>query len=78
MGIHPSMQLLGIYLISKQFRTEIDSFGRLEVPADKYYGAFTERGRQNFDIGAETELMPVSCGICLLVITLFHLCFLIK
>ena len=34
--------------------------GKMEVPADKYYGAQTMRSKQNFDIGGETERMPVS------------------
>lgn len=40
-------------------RTESDSFGNIEVPADKYYGAQTMRSRQNFDIGGEAERMPL-------------------
>ena len=32
-------------------RTESDSFGPIEVPADRYWGAQTERSRQNFRIG---------------------------
>jgi fumarate hydratase, class II len=32
-------------------RTETDSFGPIEVPADHYWGAQTERSRQNFRIG---------------------------
>ena len=38
-------------------RTEADSFGPIEVAADRYWGAQTERSRQNFRIG--TELMPL-------------------
>ena len=38
------------------FRTEHDSMGEVLVPADKYWGAQTERSRQNFKIG--TEKMP--------------------
>jgi len=34
-------------------RTETDSFGPIEVPADRYWGAQTERSRQNFRIGHE-------------------------
>ncbi|OGX42737.1 MAG: fumarate hydratase, class II [Omnitrophica WOR_2 bacterium RIFCSPLOWO2_12_FULL_50_9] len=34
-------------------RVETDSFGDIEVPADKYYGAQTERSRLNFKIGGE-------------------------
>ena len=29
------------------------------MPANKYYGANTARSLQNFDIGGETEIMPV-------------------
>ena len=33
------------------FRVERDTFGELNVPADKYYGAQTQRSLQNFRIG---------------------------
>jgi fumarate hydratase class II len=39
-----------------QTRIETDSFGPIEVPADRYWGAQTERSRNNFRIG--TERMP--------------------
>jgi fumarate hydratase class II len=32
-------------------RTETDTFGPIEVPADRYWGAQTERSRRNFRIG---------------------------
>ncbi len=38
-------------------RTETDSFGPIEVPADAYWGAQTQRSIGNFPIG--TERMPV-------------------
>ncbi len=38
-------------------RKEIDSLGEIEVPADKLYGAQTERSHQNFRIGM--EVMPL-------------------
>ena len=41
-----------------KFRTEYDSMGPVEVPADKYWGAQTERSRNNFRIGAGRENMP--------------------
>ena len=41
-----------------KMRTETDSFGKLKVPADKYYGAQTARSLINFPIGVET--MPAS------------------
>ena len=40
-------------------RTETDSFGPLEVPADKYWGAQTARSLQNFKIGNETMPVPL-------------------
>ncbi|KAI5480403.1 fumarate hydratase, class II [Pseudohyphozyma bogoriensis] len=43
----------------QKFRTEKDTFGELQVPADKYYGAQTQRSVQNFDIGGPSERMPV-------------------
>jgi fumarate hydratase class II len=39
-------------------RTETDTFGPIEVPGDKYWGAQTERSRQNFRIGGER--MPLA------------------
>jgi len=39
-------------------RTESDSFGPIEVPSDRYWGAQTERSHQNFKIGGET--MPAA------------------
>ncbi|XP_071784293.1 fumarate hydratase, mitochondrial-like isoform X2 [Asterias amurensis] len=45
--------------MAKKFRTESDTFGDLEVPTDKYYGANTARSFKNFDIGGEREKMPV-------------------
>jgi fumarate hydratase, class II len=39
-------------------RTETDSFGAIEVPADKYWGAQTQRSILNFPIGGER--MPVA------------------
>ncbi|WP_170450049.1 class II fumarate hydratase [Ruegeria arenilitoris] len=38
-----------------QTRTESDSFGPLEVPADKYWGAQTQRSIMNFPIGWEKQ-----------------------
>ena len=34
-------------------RTETDSFGPIEVPADRYWGAQTQRSLHNFRIGGE-------------------------
>ncbi|MGR3342043.1 MAG: class II fumarate hydratase, partial [Paracoccaceae bacterium] len=40
-------------------RTESDSFGPLEVPADKYWGAQTQRSLQNFPIGWEKQPIAI-------------------
>ena len=32
-------------------RTETDTFGPIEVPADRYWGAQTQRSLENFRIG---------------------------
>jgi len=40
-------------------RQETDSFGPIQVPADKYWGAQTERSLQNFRIGAEVMPLPL-------------------
>ena len=39
-------------------RMESDSMGQIAVPADKYWGAQTERSRRNFPIGVGQEPMP--------------------
>jgi fumarate hydratase class II len=40
-------------------RTETDSFGPIEVPADHYWGAQTQRSLQNFKIGGEKMPKPI-------------------
>ncbi len=40
-------------------RTETDSFGPLEVPADKYWGAQTQRSLINFPIGWEKQPIAI-------------------
>ncbi len=39
-----------------EYRIERDSMGEMRVPADRYWGAQTQRSHQNFDIGG--EIMP--------------------
>ncbi|RXF71755.1 class II fumarate hydratase [Arcticibacter tournemirensis] len=38
------------------FRIEHDTMGEVQVPADKYWGAQTERSRNNFKIGPEASM----------------------
>ncbi|EAU42441.1 Fumarate lyase:Delta crystallin:Fumarate hydratase, class II [Fulvimarina pelagi HTCC2506] len=40
-------------------RTETDSIGAIEVEADRYWGAQTERSRNNFKIGGDRQPMPL-------------------
>ncbi len=40
-----------------RIRTETDTFGPIDVPADRYWGAQTQRSLENFRIG--TDRMPV-------------------
>ncbi|KEJ97641.1 class II fumarate hydratase [Pseudosulfitobacter pseudonitzschiae] len=42
-----------------QTRTETDSFGPLEVPSDKYWGAQTQRSIMNFPIGWEKQPVAI-------------------
>jgi fumarate hydratase class II len=44
---------------SPSTRSEIDSFGPIEVAADRYWGAQTERSRRNFRIGHDRMPMPI-------------------
>ena len=41
------------------FRIESDSMGKVEVPADRYWGAQTQRSLQNFKIGGQRFGRPV-------------------
>ena len=43
----------------KRMRVETDTFGPIEVPADRYWGAQTQRSLQNFRIGTETMPAPL-------------------
>ncbi len=41
-----------------KYRIEHDSMGEMKVPADRYWGAQTQRSRENFLIGVGIETMP--------------------
>lgn len=43
-------------------RIEHDTFGEIEVPADKYWGAQTERSKRNFPVGKEQMPIEVVYG----------------
>ena len=42
-----------------EYRIEKDTMGEVKVPADKYWGAQTERSRNNFKIGDSKQQMPI-------------------
>ena len=39
-----------------EYRIEKDTMGNVEVPADKYWGAQTQRSKMNFKIGEEASM----------------------
>ena len=45
---------------STKFRVEKDTFGDINVPADRYWAAQTQRSLQNFAIGTAEDKMPMS------------------
>ncbi len=45
--------------MSDAIRTETDSFGPIDVPANHYWGAQTQRSLQNFKIGGQTMPLPL-------------------
>ena len=49
-----------------RMRTETDSFGPIEVPADKYWGAQTQRSLQNFRIGWERQPAEIVKAIAII------------
>ena len=44
--------------VEMEYRMEHDSMGRVQVPAEKYWGAQTQRSVENFPIGVGLETMP--------------------
>ena len=53
---HPKMHDLPIGLKAQGHRREFDSMGNIDVPADRYWGAQTQRSLEHFSIGQ--DLMP--------------------
>lgn len=43
---------------NKEYRIEHDTMGEVRVPADKYWGAQTQRSFENFNIGRDHSVMP--------------------
>ncbi len=53
------LNLVKIKLDKMEFRIEKDSLGEVNVPADKYWAAQTQRSLQNFKIGGIADKMPM-------------------
>src|ERR1043165_3659465 len=51
-----AQETAGAKQVGGQTRVETDSMGEIEVPAEKYYGAQTQRSLIHFDIG--DDVMP--------------------
>ena len=49
-----------------EYRIEHDTMGEVKVPADKYWGAQTERSRNNFKIGPQVLCRLKSLKVLLL------------
>jgi fumarate hydratase class II len=52
-GEHPVMKDVPIGIDARGKRKEFDSMGEVEVPADRYWGAQTQRSLQHFSIGED-------------------------
>ncbi len=55
----PTVHDVPIGLDATGTRTETDSLGAVEVPADHYWGAQTQRSLEHFDIGGSKDRMPI-------------------
>ncbi len=55
----------GVRRPSSATRTETNSFGPIEVPAEAYWGAQTERSRHNFPIGDEAMPRPLIAALAI-------------
>src|SRR3954469_6688547 len=60
------MSPVGQSAIAGQTRTESDTFGPIDVPADRLWGAQTQRSLQNFRIGGERMPAPLIHALGLL------------
>ncbi|USI73907.1 class II fumarate hydratase [Sphingomonas morindae] len=56
---HPALKDVAIGLDAKGQRDEFDSMGQVQVPADRYWGAQTQRSLQHFSIGDDRMPKPV-------------------
>ncbi|KAF5565292.1 fumarate hydratase [Fusarium phyllophilum] len=57
-GLQLSRAIHSTSVRMSQTRTESDAFGEIQVPADRYWGAQTERSLENFRINQPQDRMP--------------------
>ena len=57
-GLRLSRAIHSTSVRMSQTRTESDAFGEIQVPADRYWGAQTERSLENFRINQPQDRMP--------------------
>ena len=55
----PAILDLPVGLDASGMRTERDSLGEVDVPADHYWGAQTQRSLIHFNIGGARDRMPI-------------------
>ena len=53
----------------KNTRIETDSFGKLEVSNEKFWGAQTQRSLKNFNIGDEKHKLSLIYGLIIIMMT---------
>ncbi len=58
-GTPPAVLELPVGIDASGTRSESDSLGEVDVPADHYWGAQTQRSLIHFDIGGDKDRMPI-------------------
>src|ERR1700722_1645205 len=49
-----------------KIRIEVDTFGEIQVPGDKYWGAQTQRSHENFKIGGHKMSLQIIHGLAII------------
>ena len=65
-GEAPHMLDVAVGIDAVGEREEFDSMGRVMVPADRYWGAQTQRSLEHFSIGDDTMPLEVCRALCLI------------
>ena len=61
-----------VTIINMKFRNEFDSLGKVKVPADKYWGASTQRSNKFFNIGKILVNISIIKSIAI-ILSLIHI-----